>query len=79
MTSSCGLLLLRHKRLKHRRSMAYYYSAVYISAKDFETSKHFYLALGFQYSEDWGGAADFKRDGFQFRLQNYYVSVRPRS
>ena len=46
---------------------------VYIPAKDFELSKRFYTALGFEMSEGWGGTSDFELNGKQFRLQNYYV------
>ena len=46
---------------------------VYMPAKDFEKSKRFYQALGFQMSEGWGGTADFELNGNRFRLQNYYV------
>jgi hypothetical protein len=46
---------------------------VYMPAKDFELSKRFYQALGFQMSEGWGGTADFELNGNRFRLQNYYV------
>jgi hypothetical protein len=46
---------------------------VYMPAKDFERSKRFYLALGFNLSEGWGGTADFELNGSSFRLQNYYV------
>lgn len=45
----------------------------YVPAKDFETSKRFYSALGFTMSEGWGGTADFELNGWRFRLQNYYV------
>ena len=46
---------------------------VYMPAKDFETSKRFYQALGFKMSEGWGGTADFELNGCSFRLQDYYV------
>jgi predicted lactoylglutathione lyase len=46
---------------------------VYMPAKDFEKSKRFYQALGFNMSEGWGGTADFELNGNRFRLQNYYV------
>jgi catechol 2,3-dioxygenase-like lactoylglutathione lyase family enzyme len=46
---------------------------VYMPAKDFEQSKRFYTALGFNRSEGWGGTADFELNGNSFRLQNYYV------
>lgn len=45
----------------------------YVPAKDFELSKRFYAALGFNMSEGWGGTADFELNGCTFRLQNYYV------
>jgi len=44
---------------------------VYMPAKDFEESKRFYSALGFNMSEGWGGTADFELNGFRFCLQNY--------
>jgi predicted enzyme related to lactoylglutathione lyase len=46
----------------------------YVPAKDFETSKRFYSALGFAMSEGWGGTADFALGGHVFRLQDYYVA-----
>ena len=46
---------------------------VYMPAKDFELSKRFYTALGFNMSEGWGGTADFELGGNWFRLQDYYV------
>ncbi len=46
---------------------------VYMPAKDFEQSKRFYTALGFEMSEGWGGTADFELNGHRFRLQDYYV------
>lgn len=46
---------------------------VYMPAKDFELSKRFYAALGFELSEGWGGTADFSLNGSRFRLQDYYV------
>jgi hypothetical protein len=48
---------------------------VYMPAKDFETSKRFYQALGFKMSEGWGGTADFELNGCSFRLQDYYVKA----
>jgi predicted enzyme related to lactoylglutathione lyase len=45
----------------------------YVPAKDFEQSKRFYAALGFNMSEGWGGTADFELNGYRFRLQDYYV------
>lgn len=46
---------------------------VYMPAKDFEQSKRFYTALGFNMSKGWGGTADFELNGNRFRLQDYYV------
>ena len=46
---------------------------VYMPAKHFDQSKRFYIALGFQMSEGWGGTADFELNGSQFRLQDYYI------
>jgi len=46
---------------------------VYMPAKNFELSKRFYLALGFEMSAGWGGTADFALNGSCFRLQDYYV------
>lgn len=46
---------------------------VYTPAQDFELSKQFYSALGFELTEAWGGAVDCRLGGAQFRLQNYYV------
>lgn len=45
----------------------------YVPARDFELSKRFYTALGFQMSPGWGGTADFELAGNRFRLQDYYV------
>ena len=45
----------------------------YVPAKDFEVSKRFYRALGFNHSDGWGGTADFELNGSRFRLQNYFV------
>lgn len=45
----------------------------YVPAKDFDLSKRFYAALGFNLSPGWGGTADFELNGHQFRLQDYYV------
>jgi hypothetical protein len=47
---------------------------VYVPAKDFELSKRFYAALGFEMSPGWGGTADFEMNGNRFRLQDYYVA-----
>lgn len=46
---------------------------VYIPAEDFEVSKAFYSALGFQLTEGWGGTMDCRLGNAVFRLQNYYV------
>ena len=46
---------------------------VYTPAKDFELSKRFYSALGFELTDAWGGAVDCRLGGAQFRLQNYYI------
>jgi hypothetical protein len=46
---------------------------VYVPAKDFETSKRFYSALGFSLTPGWGGSADFELGGHRFRLQDHYV------
>jgi hypothetical protein len=45
---------------------------VYTPAKDFEVSKRFYAALGFEMTEAWAGDVDFRLGGAVFRLQNYY-------
>jgi predicted lactoylglutathione lyase len=45
----------------------------YVPARDFELSKRFYSALGFQMTPGWGGTADFQLNGCKFRLQDYYV------
>ena len=46
---------------------------VYTPAEDFELSKQFYAALGFDLTEGWGGTMDCRLGGAAFRLQNYYV------
>ncbi len=46
---------------------------VYVPAKDFELSKKFYTALGFDLTEAWGGSVDCRLGNALFRLQNYYV------
>lgn len=46
---------------------------VYTPAKDFELSKRFYSALGFEMTDAWGGTVDCRLGGAEFRLQNYYV------
>lgn len=48
---------------------------VYVPARDFELSKRFYTALGFEMSPGWGGTADFQLGGHAFRLQDYYVKA----
>jgi hypothetical protein len=45
---------------------------VYVPAENFEISKGFYAALGFEMTEGWGGTMDCKLGGAKFRLQNYY-------
>jgi|GEM_PF-4264799 len=47
---------------------------VYTPAKDFELSKRFYAALGFELTKAWGGNVDCRLGGAEFRLQNYYVA-----
>ena len=42
---------------------------VYVPAEDFEVSKSFYLALGFQLTEGWGGTMDCRLGNAVFRLQ----------
>lgn len=44
----------------------------YTPAKDFELSKRFYTALGFELSEAWAGDVDCRLGGAVFRLQKYY-------
>lgn len=46
---------------------------VYTPAEDFEVSKAFYAALGFELTDGWGGTMDCRLGGATFRLQNYYV------
>ena len=46
---------------------------VYTPAEDFELSKRFYAALGFELTDGWGGTMDCRLGGAVFRLQNYYV------
>src|SRR5687768_3453799 len=46
---------------------------VYVPAKDFEMSKRFYTALGFELTEGWAGNFDCRLGNSLFRLQNYYV------
>lgn len=45
---------------------------VYAPARDFELSKRFYTALGFQITDAWNGDVDCRLGGAAFRLQNYY-------
>jgi catechol 2,3-dioxygenase-like lactoylglutathione lyase family enzyme len=45
----------------------------YVPAVDFEMSKEFYRALGFELTEVWGGSFDCRLGTAVFRLQNYYV------
>lgn len=45
---------------------------IYTPAKDFEMSKRFYAALGFELTEAWAGDMDCRLGGAVFRLQNYY-------
>lgn len=47
---------------------------VYVPAKDFEVSKRFYTALGFELTEGFGGTMDCRLGPAVFRLQNYYVA-----
>ena len=46
---------------------------VYVPAKDFELSKQFYSALGFELTDAFGGTKDCRLGGAVFRLQDYYV------
>lgn len=46
---------------------------VYVPAKEFDVSKRFYTALGFELTEGFGGTMDCRLGGAVFRLQNYYV------
>jgi predicted enzyme related to lactoylglutathione lyase len=45
---------------------------IYAPAKDFEISKRFYAALGFEMTDAWAGDLDCRLGGAVFRLQNYY-------
>jgi hypothetical protein len=45
----------------------------YVPAENFEESKQFYRALGFELTEAWRGDFDCRLGTAQFRLQNYYV------
>ena len=47
----------------------------YVPAKDFELSKQFSAALGFEVTEAWGGNFACPLGGTIFRLQNYYVGL----
>lgn len=46
---------------------------VYTPAKDYELSKSFYAALGFELTEGFGDTMDCRLGNAVFRLQNYYV------
>lgn len=46
---------------------------IYTPAKDFDVSKRFYSALGFDLTEGWSDTMDCRLGGAVFRLQNYYV------
>ena len=46
---------------------------VYAPAKDFEISKAFYKALGFELTKGWRDTFDCRLGNAVFRLQNYYV------
>lgn len=46
---------------------------VYVPAQDFEVSKAFYSALGFELTEGFGDTMDCRLGSAIFRLQNYYV------
>ena len=43
---------------------------VYTPAKDFDVSKRFYAALGFELTEGWGKTMDCRLRGTVFRLQD---------
>lgn len=45
---------------------------VYTPAEDFELSKRFYAAFGFEITDAWNGDVDCRLGGAAFRLQNYY-------
>ena len=49
---------------------------VYVPAEDFEVSKLFYAALGFDLTEGWGDTMDCRLGGAVFRLQNDFVKDR---
>lgn len=46
---------------------------VWVPAKDLETTRRFYAALGFELRDAWGGNIDCSLGAAKFRLQNYYV------
>lgn len=46
---------------------------VYTPSMEFDVSKSFYKALGFELTEGWGDTVDCRLGGATFRLQNYYV------
>lgn len=46
---------------------------VYVPAENFEVSKRFYAALGFEQTDAWGGNVDCRLGSSLFRLQNYFV------
>lgn len=46
---------------------------VYVPSQNFELSKSFYSALGFELTEGFGDTMDCRLGGAVFRLQNYYV------
>lgn len=45
---------------------------VYVPAKQFDISQHFYTALGFTLTDGWDDTKDCTLGGAKFRLQNYY-------
>ncbi|ABU74494.1 MAG: VOC family protein [Pseudomonadota bacterium] len=44
----------------------------FVPAKDYELSKRFYLALGFEMPSDFGGVAYFFKGSCSFLLQDFY-------
>ncbi len=44
----------------------------FVGAKDFETSRNFYSALGFKLNFDAGDLAELELNGCKFYLQDYY-------
>lgn len=46
---------------------------IYVPAEDFEQSKRFYTALGFNLTAGWGNTMDCRLGEAGFRLQDYYV------